>query len=73
MGTNPVVQGVMQPILIFGVVFHFVMGFILEAKNRSSRGLSYAKNVASDNSTWMSKKHVIKWSSDSSLLRVTFL
>ena len=44
MGTNPVVQGLMQPILIFGVIFHFVMGFVLEAKNRASRQVSYAKN-----------------------------
>lgn len=26
MGTNPLVQFVLQPVLIFGVVFHFVMG-----------------------------------------------
>jgi succinate dehydrogenase / fumarate reductase cytochrome b subunit len=29
MGTNPVVQFALQPVLIFAVVFHFVMGFIL--------------------------------------------
>lgn len=59
MGTNPVVQGIMQPVLIFGVIFHFVMGFILEAKNRSARGISYAKNVAKDNSTWMSRNMLL--------------
>ena len=37
MGTNPLVQFLAQPILIFGVLLHFIMGFILEAKNRSSR------------------------------------
>ena len=37
MGTNPLVQFVLQPILIFGVVFHFVMGFVLEFKNRASK------------------------------------
>ncbi|VAW25375.1 Succinate dehydrogenase cytochrome b subunit, partial [hydrothermal vent metagenome] len=37
MGTNSLIQYVMQPILIFGVVFHFVMGFILELKNREAR------------------------------------
>ena len=26
MGTNPLIQFAMQPVLIFGVVFHFVMG-----------------------------------------------
>ena len=33
MGYNPLVQFLMQPILGFAVVFHFVMGFVLEAKN----------------------------------------
>ena len=59
MGTNPVVQGLMQPVLIFGVVFHFVMGFILEAKNKASRNVKYAKNVAKDNSTWMSRNMLL--------------
>ena len=36
MGTNPVVQYALQPVLIIGVVFHFVMGFILELKNTNS-------------------------------------
>ena len=30
MGKNFVVQFIAQPILIFGVIFHFVMGFYLE-------------------------------------------
>ena len=33
MGYNPIIQFVMQPILVAGVVFHFVMGFVLEIKN----------------------------------------
>ena len=28
MGNNPLVQFVLQPVLIFGVIFHFVMGFV---------------------------------------------
>ena len=32
MGYNPLIQYVMQPVLAFGVVFHFVMGFVLELK-----------------------------------------
>ena len=35
MGYNPIIQFVMQPVLIAGVVFHFVMGFVLDLKNRS--------------------------------------
>lgn len=58
MGTNGLVQYVMQPILIFGVVFHFVMGFILELKNKSARNVSYAKNNGAANSTWMSRNMI---------------
>ena len=55
MGTNPLVQFVLQPILMFGVVFHFVMGFVLEAQNRSARPVKYAVNKGSENSSWMSR------------------
>jgi len=55
MGTNPVVQFVLQPVLMFGVTFHFIMGFVLEAKNRSARNVSYAMNKGSANSSWMSR------------------
>ncbi|SEC38332.1 succinate dehydrogenase / fumarate reductase cytochrome b subunit [Tenacibaculum sp. MAR_2009_124] len=58
MGTNPVIQYAMQPVLIFGVVFHFVMGFILELKNNSARQIKYAKNNGGANSTWMSRNMV---------------
>ena len=54
-GTNPLIQFAMRPILIFGVVFHFVLGFVLEFKNRKSTGISYAKNNGSANSSWMSR------------------
>ena len=36
MGTNPLVQFALQPVLIFAVVFHFIMGFILELKNKKA-------------------------------------
>ena len=48
----------MQPILIFGVVFHFVMGFVLEVKNRNSRTVKYFKNNGAANSTWMSRNMI---------------
>lgn len=60
MGTNPLVQFALQPVLIFGVVFHFVMGFILEIKNNKARNVSYAKNNGAANSTWMSRNMI--WS-----------
>ena len=61
MGTNPLVQFILQPILMFGVVFHFIMGFYLEFKNRSSRGsVKYFSNKASANSSWVSRNMI--WS-----------
>ena len=58
MGTNPLVQYALQPVLIFGVVFHFVMGFILELKNNDARQVKYAKNNGAANSTWMSRNMI---------------
>ena len=58
MGTNPLIQFVMQPVLIFGVVFHFVMGFILELRNRKAQGVAYAKNNGAANSTWSSRNMI---------------
>jgi len=58
MGTNWLIQFVMQPVLIFGVVFHFIMGFVLELKNRSAVGISYNKNNGGANSTWMSRNMI---------------
>ena len=60
MGNNPIVQFILQPILIFGVLFHFTMGFVLEYQNRSSRARNYAENKGSENSTWMSRNMI--WS-----------
>lgn len=59
MGTNALVQFVFQPVLIFAVVFHFVMGFVLEAKNRSSRGVKYVSYKGNENSSWMSRNMLI--------------
>ncbi len=59
MGTNPLVQFVLQPILIFGVIFHFVMGFVLELKNSGSREVKYASYKGSANASWMSRNMII--------------
>lgn len=58
MGTNPLIQFAMQPVLILGVVFHFVMGFVLELKNKGSRNVTYTKNNGAANSTWMSRNMI---------------
>lgn len=58
MGTFWVIQYIFQPILIFGVVFHFVMGFVLEIRNKNARKVSYARNNGGANSTWMSRNMI---------------
>ena len=58
MGNNFIVQFILQPILIFGVVFHFIMGFILEYINRKSRDISYVSFKGSSNSNWMSRNMI---------------
>jgi succinate dehydrogenase / fumarate reductase cytochrome b subunit len=58
MGTNPLIQFAMQPVLIFGVVFHFVMGFILELRNKRARNVKYAKFNGAASSSWVSRNMV---------------
>ncbi len=59
MGYNPLVQFLLQPILIAAVLFHFIMGFVLEIKNKQSRGaVGYAYNNAAQNSTWVSRNMI---------------
>lgn len=59
MGSNPLIQFVMQPILFAGVIFHFVMGFVLELKNNAARPVKYAKANNSGNSSWASRNMII--------------
>ena len=60
MGTNPLIQFAMQPVLLAGVIFHFVMGFVLEIQNKRARGSEkyYAYNGGA-NSSWMSRNMII--------------
>ena len=60
MGTNPLVQFLLQPILIAGVLFHFIMGFVLEFENRKAASTAYAMVDGKKNSTWMSRNMI--WS-----------
>ncbi len=59
MGTNPLIQFLMQPILIFGVVIHLIMGVVIELQNRKARPIKYAYNKPSANSSWMSRNMII--------------
>ena len=58
MGTNPVVQFIFQPVLMFAVVFHFVMGFILEMQNRKARPVKYAYENAKANASGASRRMI---------------
>jgi len=57
MGYNPVVQFILQPLLIFGVCFHFIMGFALEISNRSARSQKYL--IDKTEASWVSKNMII--------------
>lgn len=59
MGYNPLVQFLFQPVLIFGVLFHLIMGMYLELQNNKARGVKYASNKANANSSWMSRNMLI--------------
>ncbi len=59
MGTNPLVQFALQPVLILGVVFHFIMGFVLEIQNKNARGVNYASYNGGANASWASRNMLI--------------
>ena len=59
MGTNPVVQFALQPVLMFAVIFHFVMGFILEIKNNKAREVKYVKYNGGANASWFSRNMIL--------------
>lgn len=59
MGYNPLVQFILQPILIGGVIIHFVMGIILELQNNSARSIKYFKYSGGSNASWFSRNMII--------------
>ena len=59
MGYNLLVQYIMQPILIAGVIVHFVMGIALEIQNRNARSIRYAKYNGGANAPWVSRNMII--------------
>lgn len=59
LGYNPFIQYAMQPILLLGVVYHFVMGVVLEIQNRNARPIKYAKSNSAANSSWASRNMIL--------------
>ena len=60
LGYNPLIQYLIQPILIFAIIYHFIMGVILEIQNKKARPVRYAKNSPAANSSWASRNMI--WS-----------
>ena len=58
MGTNFLVQFILQPLLIGGFIFHLFMGIVLDYKNSKSTKIKYVYNQ-NDNSSWMSRNMII--------------
>jgi len=59
MGNNPLVQFVLQPVLILGVMLHFTMGFVLELQNWKSREVKYKNYKGSSNAPWVSRNMIL--------------
>ena len=59
MGNNFLIQFIAQPILIIGVLFHFIMGFYLDWQNRSARSIKYVVYKGEANSSWISRNMII--------------
>ncbi|WP_347373418.1 succinate dehydrogenase cytochrome b subunit [Aequorivita sp. Q41] len=59
MGHNFLVQSILQPVLIIGVIFHFVMGIVLEIRNNNARQIKYKSFKGHKNSTWASRNMII--------------
>lgn len=57
MGTNPLVQFLLQPVLIFGFMFHLIMGMVLEYQNRQARPVEYAGGNKAT-APWVSKNMI---------------
>ena len=59
MGYNGLVQFVLQPVLIAGVIVHFFMGIVLELQNNKARAIKYKKYSGGANASWMSRNMII--------------
>jgi succinate dehydrogenase / fumarate reductase cytochrome b subunit len=54
MGATVVIR-IMEIGLFAGILLHIVQGYLLEMKNRQSRGVGYAKPMGNDGSKWYSR------------------
>ncbi|MGB3453494.1 MAG: succinate dehydrogenase cytochrome b subunit [Moheibacter sp.] len=59
MGYNWIIQYILQPVLTFGIIYHFVMALVLTARNKKARPVKYAMNSPAANSSWMSRNMLV--------------
>lgn len=59
MGYNPIVQYILQPILILAIVFHFVMGIVLEIQNNRARKIKYGVFKGGANASWATRNMIV--------------
>ncbi len=58
MGNNIIVQFFIQPVLVIAIIYHFVMGIMLETYNQSARNVKYKMYKGKANSTWVSRNMI---------------
>lgn len=58
MGTNPLVQFALQPVLIAGILIHYIMGIKLTIQNKKARPIPYLVDNQAANSTWVSRNMI---------------
>jgi succinate dehydrogenase / fumarate reductase cytochrome b subunit len=59
MGTNAIVQFALQPVLIGGILIHYIMGIILTIKNKKARPIGYISDNQAANSSWVSRNMIV--------------
>jgi len=58
MGTNGIIQFAMQPVLIGGIIIHYIMGIVLTIQNKKARPIAYIVDNQAANSTWISRNMI---------------
>ena len=58
MGTNGIVQFALQPVLIGGIVIHYIMGIVLTIQNKKARPIAYIVDNQKTNSSWISRNMI---------------
>jgi succinate dehydrogenase / fumarate reductase cytochrome b subunit len=58
MGTNGIIQFAMQPVLIGGIIIHYIMGILLTIQNKKARPIGYLVDNQAANSSWISRNMI---------------